>query len=136
MLAEDDENDVLLIRRAFARGGLANPLCVVRDGDEAICYLSGTGKYTNREEFPFPDLLLLDLKMPGADGLAVLQWVRQRYSSHHLRIVVLTASENLRDVSSAYRLGADSFLVKPFEFEDAVELARLVRSHWLPREAA
>ena len=83
LLAEDEENDVLLVQRAFARGGLANPLFVVRDGDEAISYLSGIGKYADREEFPFPDLLLLDLKMPGVDGLGVLRWVRQQYAPRH-----------------------------------------------------
>jgi len=108
----------------------------VRDGDEAISYLSGIGKYADREEFPFPDLLLLDLKMPGVDGLGVLRWVRQQYAPRHLRVVVLTSSPDLRDVNVAYRLGADSFLVKPLEFEDAAGLVRLVSSNWLARQAA
>src|SRR5258705_12172576 len=111
LLAEDREDDILLVQRAFAKGEIANPLFVVRDGDEAICYLSGIGKYGNRAEYPLPDLLLLDLKMPRTDGFEVLRWVRQQPGLSALRIVVLTSSENIRDVNQAYRLGANSFLV-------------------------
>src|SRR3954471_17151309 len=77
LLAEDHEDEVLLIRQAFAKAKLINPLHVVSNGEEAIAYLQGNGKYANRSEFPLPGLLLLDLKMPRTDGFEVLQWVRQ-----------------------------------------------------------
>jgi len=136
LLAEDRDDDILLVQRAFAKGELANPLFVVRDGEEAISYLSGVGKYGNRAEYPLPDLLLLDLKMPRVDGFEVLRWVRQQPGFSALRVVVLTASDQIRDVNTAYRLGANSFMVKPTDFENVVEMARTLRSYWLQMSKA
>src|SRR5438034_11513986 len=113
LLAEDNENHVLLIRRAFEQAGLVNPLYVVSNGEEAISYLKGEGKYANRDEYPLPCLMLLDLKMPKKDGFEVLEWLRGQPGFSSLRVVVLTTSEELRDVNRAYRLGANSFLTKP-----------------------
>src|SRR3989442_7719191 len=110
LLAEDREDDILLIRRAFEKGGIRNPLFVVRDGEEVVSYLEGIGRYSNREEYPLPDLLLLDLKMPRMDGFDVLRWLRQQPGLGSLRVVVLTASDQIRDVNVAYRLGANSFM--------------------------
>src|SRR4030081_1713917 len=121
LLVEDRPDDVVLIRRAFLKGNIINPLFVVYDGEEAIAYLSGEGKYANREEYPLPDLLLLDLKMPQKDGFEVLQWIRDQPGLKSLRVVVLTSSEDLHEVNHAYELGANSFLVKPLEFENFVE---------------
>src|SRR2546426_3282265 len=106
LLAEDSETDILLTRRAFAKAKLLNPLHVVRDGVEAIAYLKGDGQYSNRDEYPLPDLLLLDLKMPHKNGLEVLDWIRQQPSLRALRVVVLTSSDQARDVNMAYQLGA------------------------------
>src|SRR5436190_591064 len=131
LLAEDREDDVLLVRRAFAKAGIINPLHVVRDGEETISYLAGDGKYSNRAEFPLPHLLLLDLKMPAVVGFEVLRWVRQQPGLSSLRILVLTSSEDLHDVNRAYGLGANSFLVKQMDFENAVELSRTLHRYWL-----
>lgn len=131
LLAEDLEDDVLLIRRAFRKGGINNPLQVVRDGEEAISYLKGEGKYANRAEFPLPDLLLLDLKMPHKDGFEVLLWIREQPGLKSLRVVVLTSSEDLHEVNYAYELGANSFLVKPLEFENFVETSMFLKQYWL-----
>jgi len=136
LLAEDREDDILLVERAFAKGEVTNPLFVVRDGDEAISYLSGIGKYGNRAEYPLPDLLLLDLKMPRVDGFEVLRWVRQQPGFSSLRVVVLTASDQIRDVNTAYRLGANSFMVKPTDFENVVEMAKTLRNYWLQMSKA
>src|SRR4051812_28573679 len=92
LLAEDDPNDVLLIQRAFQKAGLRIALEVVADGEQAIEYLSGRGIYSNREKYPLPFLLLLDLKMPGIDGFEVLQWIRGQPSLKRLLVVVLTSS--------------------------------------------
>src|SRR2546421_4255703 len=92
LLVEDDSNDVLLIRRAFEKAGCCHSLKVVSDGDEAIQYLSGVDKYAERERFPLPFLMLLDLKMPGTDGFQVLQWARAEADLKRLLIVVLTSS--------------------------------------------
>ena len=131
LLAEDREDDILLIRKAFKAAYLFNPVHVVRDGAEAIAYLSGKGRYINRAEFPLPDLLLLDLKMPGKDGFELLRWLRQEPTLSALRVVVLTLSTDIRDVNLAYQLGANSFLVKPLDFQDFVELSKYLMQHWL-----
>ena len=119
LLAEDDPDDVLLTQIAFERARLANPLQVVRDGEEAIAYLKGTGKFANRAEFPMPSLLLLDLVMPLINGFEVLEWLREQQPGlNSLPVVVLTASETIHDIKLASQLGALSFLVKPIGFKD------------------
>src|SRR4051812_19668406 len=99
LLAEDNEDDLLVIRKAFQRSNLLNPVHIVRDGEEAVAYLEGKGKYASRDEYPLPDLLLLDLKMPKVDGFEVLAWVRQHPTLRALCIVVLTTSTDMRDVN-------------------------------------
>jgi len=131
LLAEDTEDDAILLRRAFAKAHFANPLHVVTSGDDAISYLQGEGKYANRFEYPLPSLLLLDLRMPGKDGFEVLQWIRQQPSLSALRVVVLTGSENISDVNRAYSLGANSFLVKPVAFPHFVEMTQALKGYWI-----
>jgi len=118
LVVEDNENDVLLIRRTLERSGILNPRHFVKSGEEAINYLVGVGPYANRERFPFPELVLLDLKLVQMDGFEVLKWVRAHPHFKDLRVVVLTSSSNIRDVNKAYQLGANSFLVKPLELEN------------------
>jgi CheY-like chemotaxis protein len=136
LLAEDEEDYVLLIRHAFSQANIPNPLHVVWNGQEAIAYLKGEGKYSNREEYPLPDLLLLDIKMPRVNGFEVLQWIRSQPGLAPLRVLVLTSSEELRDVNEAYRLGANSFLVKPLDFQDFTQLSRLISDFWLKASRA
>jgi len=131
LLAEDREDDVLLVKKAFQSPEMNCRLQVVRDGEQAISYLSGEGQFRDREQFPFPDLLLLDLKMPRVDGFEVLRWIRQHPRLRNLRVVVLTASNQIRDVNEAYRIGANSFLVKPLDFENFVETSKALRKYWL-----
>ena len=130
LLAEDLDDDILLIRMALQRAGIDNPLHIVRDGEQAIHYLAGIGKYSARDVYPLPELLLLDLKMPRADGFEVLQWVRSRPALRSLIIIVLTVSEDIRDANRAYELGASSFLVKPMDFQNSTALGDLIRTHW------
>src|SRR5947208_2771680 len=110
LLVEDSEDDVLIIRKAFRSAGIPNPLHVVRDGEGAIAYLAGEGRFSVRDEYPLPALILLDLKLPGMDGFEILRWIRQSPGLSSLRVVVLTSSENIRDVNAAYALGANSFM--------------------------
>ncbi len=130
LLVEDDPNDVLLIQRAFQKAGLRNTLKVVRDGEHAIEYLSGQGPYANRERFPLPFLVLLDLKMPGTDGFEVLRWVRGEPELKRLLVVVLTSSNLQADVDRAYEMGANSYLVKPVEFDEMVHLIQRFEAYW------
>lgn len=130
LLAEDDPNDVLLIQRAFQKAGMRHVLKVVRDGEEAINYLSGEGDFADRERFPKPFLLLLDLKMPGADGFEVLRWVRAEPETKRLLVVVLTSSNLQADVDRAYDLGANSYLVKPVSFDEMVNMIQRFEAYW------
>jgi len=124
LLAEDLEDDILLIQRSFSESFPSNQVHIVRDGEEAIEYLQGEGRYFDREKYPLPDVLMLDLKMPKMDGLSVLRWIRQQTNLKALRIVVLTSSQDIRDANAAYRLGASSFLVKPLDFQSSSDLHR------------
>jgi CheY-like chemotaxis protein len=130
LLAEDDENDVLLIQRAFNKAGMRNKLKVVRNGQQAIEYLSAQGPYNNREKFPLPFLVLLDLKMPGVDGFEVLDFVKHDSNLKRLLVVVLTSSNLQADVDRAYELGANSYLVKPVEFDEMVHLIQRFEAYW------
>jgi CheY-like chemotaxis protein len=131
LLAEDREDDVILVQKAFERSSILNPLFVVRDGQEAIDYLSGVFPFSDRVRFPMPALLLLDLKMPRADGFDVLRWLKTQPGLAPLRVVVLTSSEDIRDVSKAYQLGANSFLVKPLDFHNTAAMVETITDFWL-----
>jgi CheY-like chemotaxis protein len=130
LLVEDDPNDVLLIERAFQKASMRNLLTVVRDGEQAISYLRGQGSFSDRAQFPLPFLVLLDLKMPGTDGFEVLQQVRSEPELKRLLIVVLTSSNFQADVDRAYELGANSYLVKPVEFDEMVHLIKRFEAYW------
>jgi CheY-like chemotaxis protein len=131
LLVEDRDDDIVLVRRAFAKAKIPNPLHAVKDGEEAIAYLAGEIPFTDRKAYPLPDLILLDLKMPGIDGFETLRWIRQQPDFRNIPVIVLTTSEDLRDVNKAYAAGANSFLLKPFDFENSIELARMIHDYWL-----
>ncbi len=131
LLVEDEENDVMLLQRAFRRAGMVNPLQVVRHGDDAVAYLEGTGVYADRAAYPLPVLVLLDLKLPRRTGLEVLEWVKGQTGVKKIPIVVLTSSKNDSDVDRAYELGANSYLVKPVSFETLLELVKSLELYWL-----
>lgn len=131
LLIEDNENDVLLIQRAFIQAKVLNPLVIVKTGEEGMAYMLGTGRYSNRAEFPLPDLILLDLKLPGIDGFDFLRWIRAQPGIATTRVVVLTSSDLMQDVNLAYKVGANSFLVKPVDFERFVEISRALNGYWL-----
>src|SRR5437764_14104574 len=129
LIAEDLEDDVLIMRRSLDKAGITNPVQVVHNGEETIAYLRGEGRFSNRAEFPLPALLLLDLKMPRTDGFEVLAWIREQPTLKTLRVIVLTSSAELRDVNRAYSLGANSFLVKPMDFENFIEIGSTLRNY-------
>jgi CheY-like chemotaxis protein len=131
LLAEDQEEDVILMQKAFQKAGIPNPLKIVRDGEEAINYLAGFGEFSDRTQYPLPVLMLLDLKMPGTDGFDVLAWIRTQPHLAMLRVVVLTTSDLTSDLQTAYELGACSFLTKPMGFIGSVEIARQMAKYWL-----
>ena len=131
LLAEDGEDDVLMFQRAFRDFGFGSVVHVVEDGEQAIDYLKGEGKYGNRAEYPLPTLLLLDLKMPRTNGFEVLEWVRHEPSLRGLLIVVLTTSDRTVDINRAYQLGANSFLTKPLDLTEFRLMIESLRTYWL-----
>ena len=122
LVVEYNENDVTLIRRALAKSGITNPPHFVKTGEEAINYLVGVAPHSNREIFPLPALVLLDLNLPVMDGFEVLKWLRAHPHLKELPVVVLAGSSHIREVNKAYQLGANSFLVKPMELENMASL--------------
>ena len=109
LVVEDSESDALLIQRQLRIHGVTNPIIVLGSGDEAILYLSGIGKYADRNEFPLPFLVLLDVKLPGTtNGLAVLKWAREIPAFEHLLIIVISELDDASVIREAYRLGANS----------------------------
>jgi CheY-like chemotaxis protein len=131
LLADDDENDVLLMRRAFNKAHLANSLHTVADGEEAIAYLEGQEKFADRGQFPLPGLLLLDLKMPRKNGFEVLRWIRSHPALKRMLVIILTSSKETRDINRAYELGANSYLVKPPDFQDLIKMIKSVEDYWI-----
>ena len=131
LLVEDEENDILFVQRAFKHAGILNPLEITRNGDEAVAYLQGAGKFADRTKFPLPVFVLLDLKMPRRSGLEVLAWAKEQTGLKRIPIVVLTSSKNDADVNRAYELGANSYLVKPVSFEGLIELVKSLQLYWL-----
>ena len=131
LLVEDSDDDVLLIRRAFARAAIANPLQVVSHGDAAIDYLGGRNGYADRAKHPLPMLILLDLKLPRRSGHEVLQWLRDQPVLRRTPVVVLTSSREKADIDRVYDIGANSYLVKPVHFDDLLQLARTLQLYWM-----
>jgi CheY-like chemotaxis protein len=114
---------------------VANPIQVASDGQEAINYLQGAGKFADRDQFPLPCLVLLDLKLPYVMGLDVLKWIRAQFGAG-LAVVILTASGQDGDIATAYRLGANAFLTKPSEANKLQDMVRAIKDFWLTHNTA
>ena len=130
LYVEDEENDVVFMRNAWKKMGLRNPLHVVTDGEQAMQYLSGEDKYTHRDAHPMPCLVLLDLKLPKISGLEVLNWIREQPAIHSLPVIVLSSSNVPEDVSSAYELCANAYLVKPGQTDGLLKMVAGLRDFW------
>ena len=131
LIVEDEANDRFLIERAIRKAQIANPLRMIENGEEAVAYLSGEGRFADREAFPLPILVLLDLKLPRRSGIEVLQWIRSSERFQTLPVVVLTSSPESNDVRRAYQAGANSYLVKPVAFEGLHRMIETVGLYWL-----
>lgn len=131
LLVEDSEDDVFFALRAFEAAAAVAPILRVEDGRRAIDYLSGKGQFADRAKFPFPHLVLLDIKMPFVTGFEVLQWIREQSSYPKLPVVMFTSSNQESDIEKAYALGANAYLVKPDQPDDFSDLAGLIKRFWL-----
>ncbi len=134
LFVDDDPDWVDLLRMAFKRAGMPNPVQGVKDGPEAIRYLRGEDQYANRAVYPLPELVLLDLRLPGMHGFEVLRWIRRQPRFARLAVVVLTGMAVPGDAQRAQELGATGFLAKPFSFPKQVEMAQQLRDNWLRPE--
>lgn len=131
LLVEDNADDVMLVQRAFRKANLLAPLAVVSDGEAAIRFLSGDMEFADRSRFPLPSLVLLDFKLPRKNGVEVLQWMRSRHELNCLPVVVLTSSQEPRDLERAYAAGANSFLCKPVDFDQLTHMVQTLDLYWL-----
>lgn len=130
LLVDDSENDLFLMRAAFKKAAFDIPLHEVHNGEEAIAYLQGAGPYEDRDRFPLPTIMLMDLNMPMKNGFDVLAWVRAQTGLKRLSIVVLTASLRTEDVERAFDLGTNAFLVKPGTLDALTAMIRILRD-WM-----
>ena len=130
LLVEDDENDVLVMKMALEKVGLTCPIRVARDGREAQDYLSGSGIFADRHEYPLPYLILLDLKLPRVMGLEVLKWVREQPEFDSIIVLILSSSSMPEDIQGAYRLHANGYLVKPYTLENLQLMTQAIKEFW------
>jgi CheY-like chemotaxis protein len=128
-----DDNDVdgALLERAFKRTSIPAQLYRVSEGPQAMAYLAGNGIYQDRQAYPLPDLVLLDLVMPKMSGMEVLKWIRQQPLTKKTKVLIFTSSEKPEDVHVANQIGADGYLLKPTKFDDLKKLVKSVYEQWL-----
>jgi CheY-like chemotaxis protein len=134
LLAEDDPNDRRLFHLAMRRNPRPIRVHEVGDGMEVIQYLKGEGKFADRDKFPFPNLLILDLKMPRMTGLEVLHWLRHKPEFARLCTVMLSGSGLDKDVAEAYRLGVNSYFKKPSDFNHFIKVLNAIFEYWMLTE--
>ncbi len=130
LLVEDDLNDIFLVKRAFKLARIQNPLQVATDGEEAIHYLRGEGKYADREAHPLPKLIVMDIKMPRLTGFEVLEWVKRDAPLRRIPVVIVSSSDNPSDINRAYELGANAYMVKPVDFRAVEHLFQSITHYW------
>lgn len=131
LLVEDDLNDIFLVKRAFKMARIKNPLQIVTDGQEAIGYLRGDGKYADRTAHPLPKLIVMDIRMPRRSGFEVLEWVKDSSKPlHRIPVVIVSSSDNPVDINRAYELGANAYMVKPVEFRAVEHLFESITHYW------
>lgn len=131
LLVEDNPDDEALTLRALRRNNIANEIIVARDGQEALDYLFATGAFDGRDINEQPQVILLDLKLPKVDGLQVLERLRAEPETRHIPVVVLTSSNEERDIIRSYDLGANSYVRKPVDFEQFLQAARQLGLYWM-----
>jgi two-component system response regulator len=131
LLVEDNPNDVELTLRALKKRNLTNKVHVVKDGTEALEFLFGTGAYAGRDINHYPKVILLDLKLPKVDGLEVLRRIKSDERTKVIPVVVLTSSKEERDLVESYKLGANSYITKPVDFENFVKSVSELGLYWL-----
>ena len=131
LLAEDNPDDVLLVRLGFKKAGCGIPIFVVANGEQAIQYLKGEGKYADRKTYEYPTFVMTDLKMPRADGFAVLEHLKGNPEWAIIPTVVFSSSTDLDDIKKSYMLGASSYHVKPHTLGELRERLDILHKYWM-----
>jgi CheY-like chemotaxis protein len=131
LYVEDEDSDIFFMQQAFAHAEVRNPLVTVSDGQAAMDYLRGQGKYADRSQYPMPGLMLLDLNLPKQSGLEVLKWVRHHPACHTLPVVVVTSSNRELDIHKSYALGANAYVVKPAMMDELQKTVKILKDFWL-----
>lgn len=131
LLVEDEPPDIFIMQRAWKKAEFENPLVVVNDGQQAVDYIAGKGRFTDREKYPIPCLMLLDIKLPYLSGLEVVKWLRSYEPCATLPAVFLTSSVSDMDIDQAYRLGGNAYLVKPPTPEKLVQMLQDLKAFWM-----
>jgi two-component system response regulator len=130
LLIEDNQMDIILTLDAFREARLKNKINVARSGQEALDYLFGKDKFSDRLLYPLPNLILLDLKMPGIDGFEVLRQIKGTRKLKRIPVIILTSSTEDGDRSMSYDIGANSYLIKPVSFEGFIDVVRKIDDYW------
>jgi len=131
LLVEDNRLDIELTLDAFKEARLGNSVYVAKNGEEALDYLFGRRQFGDREQYPLPDIILLDLKMPGMDGFEVLRRVKAEPEVKRIPVIILTSSREEGDLALSYDCGANSYLTKPVSFEGFLKVVQQVQDYWL-----
>jgi CheY-like chemotaxis protein len=131
LLVEDEPNDAFFFEHCLKQAGIENGLRVARDGTEALEYLQGAGPFADRNSYPFPSLVVLDLKLPRATGFEVLEQIRREPELRRLIVVVLTSSSSDKDIARSYELGANAYLVKPSDSRRLAHMVHTIKEFWL-----
>jgi CheY-like chemotaxis protein len=134
MVVDDNEDDLFFIERAFRTIGVKDTIHLIKSGTEAIAYMMGEGKFSDRKLYAYPTFIMTDLKMPGGDGFAVLEHLLKNPEWAVIPTVVLTSSRDLDDIKKAYRLGASSYHLKPNSPEALRQLLKVLHDYWMSCE--
>ena len=134
LIVDDDPNDLILIEAAFRANGVHDPIQKVQSGAEAIAYMMGDGKYSDRGTYAYPTFITIDLKMPGADGFSVLQHLKKNPEWAIIPTVILSSSRDLDDIKKAYMLGASSYHVKPSSLDGLRQQLKVLHDYWMTCE--
>ena len=130
LLVEDDLNDIFLVKRAFKMAHIHNQLQIVTDGQEAISYLRGVDKYADRQAYPLPKLMVMDIRMPRKSGFEVLEFVKSNPSLRRIPVVIVSGSDNPADINRAYESGANAYMIKPMDFREVEHLFQSITTYW------
>jgi CheY-like chemotaxis protein len=131
LVVDDDENDLLFMRRAISRAEISNPVQVVRDGQQAIDYLAGTGSFADRIQFPLPGLIITDYQLPLKSGFDLLKWLRSRPGLKRIPVILLSSTANPAEMSAVFDAGGNAFVVKPTGMLELVDLFKAIKEFWI-----